>query len=84
MRQPVAGSRLHNSCDFDAIKECQHWVKPVMVSPVLLIEYRHIDHKETDMHILALSTLLFQALATVALVLGAAMDSFRPARRARD
>lgn len=36
------------------------------------------------MHLIALSTLLFQALATVALVLGAAADAFFPARRARD
>jgi hypothetical protein len=33
------------------------------------------------MHILALSTLLFQAVASVALVLAVAADSFFPARR---
>jgi hypothetical protein len=33
------------------------------------------------MHALAISTVLFQALATVALVLGAAAESFFPARR---
>jgi hypothetical protein len=33
------------------------------------------------MHIIAISSLLFQVLATVALVLGAAADTFWPARR---
>lgn len=33
------------------------------------------------MHALALSTVLFQALATVALVLGVAADSIFPTRR---
>jgi hypothetical protein len=33
------------------------------------------------MHVLALATLLFQAVATVVLVLGVAAESFFPARR---
>ena len=36
------------------------------------------------MHALALSTVLFQAFATVALVLGAAAEIFFPARRSHD
>ena len=41
-----------------------------------------IIHKEADMNVLALSTLLFQAIASVALVLGVAAEAFFPARRA--
>jgi hypothetical protein len=49
---------------------------------ILSIEQIRKDHKETAMHTLALSTVLFHALATVAVVLGAAVNSFFPARRA--
>jgi hypothetical protein len=41
-------------------------------------------NKETAMHALALSTVLFQAFATVALLLGAAAEIFFPARRSHD
>jgi hypothetical protein len=36
------------------------------------------------MHIIALSSLLFQVLASVALVLGAAAEAFVPARRTHE
>jgi hypothetical protein len=39
------------------------------------------DHKEAAMHILALSTLLFHAVATVAMVLGVAANACFPIRR---
>lgn len=35
------------------------------------------------MYLLALSSLLFQAIATVALILGVAADAFIPGRRVR-
>ncbi len=51
-----------------------------MVSRVLSIETRKTT-KDADMETLVLSTLLFQAVATVALVTGAAASTFFPARR---
>jgi hypothetical protein len=49
---------------------------------ILLSEYGK-NEKEIVMYLLALSGLLFQAIATVALILGVAADAFIPGRRAR-
>jgi hypothetical protein len=47
---------------------------------ILLSEYGK-NEKEIVMYLLALSSLLFQAIATVALILGVAADAFIPGRR---
>lgn len=36
------------------------------------------------MYLIALSTVLFHALATIAMLVGVAIDSFRPVRLTRD
>ena len=74
------GGTLHNPCDFDAIRIVGRGCNPFRVPGVLLIEYRQTG-QGTTMNTLALSTLLFQAFATVTLVLGAAAESLLPARR---
>jgi hypothetical protein len=46
-----------------------------------MTEYRHTGTQETAMHTLALSTLLFHALATVTMVLGMGVNACLPVRR---
>jgi hypothetical protein len=58
-------------------------VKPATLLFFSMAEYQHRRHKESDMNTLALSTLTFHALATVTMVLGAAVNACRPFRRSQ-